>query len=179
MTETREEMDALDRELAKMAEETPEMPDDFHARWTAQIRAEAARGKTAKRQERRRQWRYVLSAAAVFVILIGGTLLTREQGAKQKTDNVSLRKPEQAMTQNTVENEIENVPEEPERDDFTADTMMAEEPAEAAGAAGAANGAGEVFAFSMAYDAAETVGDEMDAAYDAAYEEAAEEYEEA
>ena len=75
----------LDRELARMAEETPEMPDDFHSRWTEQIRAEA--GKTAgKAPAARRQWRYILSAAAVFVFLIGGTLLTRNQG-KVATQN--------------------------------------------------------------------------------------------
>ena len=38
---TEEEQAALDRELAQMARETPDMPDDFHARWTQQIREEA------------------------------------------------------------------------------------------------------------------------------------------
>ena len=70
-------MDQLDRELAAMAQEAPEMPEDFHARWTAQVRAEAQQAKTLSRKEGRRQWRYILSAAAVFVFLIGGTVLTR------------------------------------------------------------------------------------------------------
>ena len=70
-------MDQLDRELAQMAQEAPEMPEDFHARWTAQVRAEAQQAKTLSRKEGRRQWRYILSAAAVFVFLIGGTVLTR------------------------------------------------------------------------------------------------------
>lgn len=70
-------MDQLDRELAAMAQEAPEMPEDFHARWTAQVRAEAQQAKTLSRKEGRRQWRYILSAAAVFVFLIGGTMLTR------------------------------------------------------------------------------------------------------
>ena len=70
-------MDQLDRELAAMAQEAPEMPEDFHTRWTAQVRAEAQQAKTLSRKEGRRQWRYILSAAAVFVFLIGGTVLTR------------------------------------------------------------------------------------------------------
>ena len=76
-TGRKEEMDQLDRELAAMAQEAPEMPENFHARWTAQVRAEAQQAKTLSRKEGRRQWRYILSAAAVFVFLIGGTMLTR------------------------------------------------------------------------------------------------------
>lgn len=80
MTENRENTAALDRMLEQMARETPEMPADFHARWTEAIRAEAGeapRTETGKHQEGRRQLRYILSAAAVFIFLIGGTLLTR------------------------------------------------------------------------------------------------------
>ena len=80
MTENREDLVALDRMLEQMAKETPEMPADFHARWTEAIRAEAGeapRTETGKHREGRRQLRYILSAAAVFIFLIGGTLLTR------------------------------------------------------------------------------------------------------
>lgn len=72
MKENREELDRL---LEEIAEETPEMPADFHARWTKQIQEEQ---KTHKHSERTRQTRYILSAAALFVFLIGGTLITRE-----------------------------------------------------------------------------------------------------
>ena len=101
--ENREDLD-LDLELKRMADETPPVPEDFHARWTERIRAEAAAQQPAAPEaepaaleaesaapeaepaapeakpaakESRRQWRYVLSAAAVFVFLIAGTLLTR------------------------------------------------------------------------------------------------------
>ena len=76
----------LNRKLAQMAEETPDMPEDFHARWTEQIRAEAGEKPAEKSRENRRQWRYILSAAAVFVFLIGGTLLTRNHGKVNHTD---------------------------------------------------------------------------------------------
>lgn len=71
MKENREELDRL---LEEMAEETPEMPADFHARWTKQIQEEQ---KAHKHSERTRQTRYILSAAALFVFLVGGTLITR------------------------------------------------------------------------------------------------------
>ncbi len=87
------EFAALDRELAQMARETPEMPDDFHDRWMGQIRAEAARTKEAGKKENRRQWRYVLSAAAVFVFLIGGTLLTRGNRKPDRADNAGTERP--------------------------------------------------------------------------------------
>ena len=80
MTENRENTAALDRMLEQMAREAPEMPADFHARWTEAIRAEAGevpRTETGKHREGRRQLHYILSAAAVFIFLIGGTLLTR------------------------------------------------------------------------------------------------------
>ena len=83
MKENRDDPAMPDRILEVMARETPDMPADFHARWTEAIREEAKQQqKTAKQQESRRQWRYVLSAAAVFVFLIGGTLLTRASEPK-------------------------------------------------------------------------------------------------
>ena len=90
MKENREE---LDRMLEEMAQETPEMPADFHDRWMAQVRAEAAQNQVPQKEsqsrkpgrEGRRQWRYILSAAAMFVFLIGGTLLTRNQNRNTET----------------------------------------------------------------------------------------------
>ena len=49
--ERNEEMLELDQMLAQMAQETPEMPADFHARWTEAVRAEAGQKKTEKQQE--------------------------------------------------------------------------------------------------------------------------------
>ncbi len=88
MKENRNDPAMPDRILAQMAQETPEMPADFHDRWTRAVRAEAAQQKqTEKRKDSRRQWRYLLSAAAVFVFLIGGTLLTRNTPRNSMTDS--------------------------------------------------------------------------------------------
>jgi len=81
----KENREELDRILDEMAEETPEMPADFHARWTEQIRKEQ---QTQPRRERRRQLHYILSAAALFVFLIGGTLITRNLDKKNQADPV-------------------------------------------------------------------------------------------
>ena len=94
MKENREDPAMLDRMLAQMAQETPEMPADFHARWTEKIRAEAGMNQQTnqqnhKQKESRRQWRYILSAAAVFVFLIGGTLLTRGMNQSERAKPVS------------------------------------------------------------------------------------------
>ena len=79
---------ALDEELARMAEETPEVPADFHENWTRMIREEAAAGKpeTAAGESRkgRGQLRYILSAAAAFVILVGGVVIARNNGLLQE-----------------------------------------------------------------------------------------------
>jgi len=78
---------ALDEELARMAEETPEVPADFHENWTRMIREEAAAGKTetaaAGPRKGRGQLRYILSAAAAFVILVGGVVIARNNGLLQ------------------------------------------------------------------------------------------------
>ena len=75
---------ALDEELARMAEETPEVPEDFHDNWTKMIREEAAASSpettNVKSRTGRGQLRYILSAAAAFVVLIGGVVLARNNG---------------------------------------------------------------------------------------------------
>ena len=77
---------ALDEELARMAEETPEVPEDFHENWTRMIREEAGAGEPAaavKPRKGRGQLRYILSAAAAFVILVGGVVIARNNGLLQ------------------------------------------------------------------------------------------------
>ena len=83
---------ALDEELARMAEETPEVPADFHENWTRMIREEAAAGKpetaAGKPRKGRGQLRYILSAAAAFVILVGGVVIARNNGLLQEKTSV-------------------------------------------------------------------------------------------
>lgn len=81
----------LDEALALMAEDVPPMPADFHDKWTNAVRAEAektqpeaAKAQPGPEKEGKNskviainRWTRILSAAAVFVFLIGGTLIYR------------------------------------------------------------------------------------------------------
>lgn len=73
------ELDAL---LSEMAEEVPPMPADFHDKWMSAVREDAANKAPVKEETPDRtgtivRWTRILSVAAVFVFLIGGTLLYR------------------------------------------------------------------------------------------------------
>ena len=163
--ERNEEMLELDQMLAQMAQETPEMPADFHARWTEAVRAEAGQKKTEKQQDSRRQWRYILSAAAAFVFLIGGTLLTRSMDQKDRTNKV-------AVTENTG-NTVSDT--DGEEDLFMAVNEAAEEAeTDMAEPRAAAVRPNEAVA-AMGAKAAGQANAAMDAAMDTAMEEAAEE----
>ena len=163
--ERNEEMLELDQMLAQMAQETPEMPADFHARWTEAVRAEAGQKKTEKQQDSRRQWRYILSAAAAFVFLIGGTLLTRSMDQKDRTNKV-------AVTENTG-NTVSDT--DGEEDLFMAVNEAAEEAeTDMAEPMAAAVRPNEAVA-AMGAKAAGQANAAMDAAMDTAMEEAAEE----
>ncbi len=84
----------LDAALAQMAEEAPPMPADFHARWMNAVRAEADSTAPAEEPAPKNTLSVVrltriLSIAAVFVFLIGGTLLYRNS-KKSLTSSVPL-----------------------------------------------------------------------------------------
>ena len=72
----------VDAALKRMADETPDVPADFHASWVRAVREEAQKpGSASAQPEKVRrlspQWTRLLGVAAVFVFLLGGTLLTR------------------------------------------------------------------------------------------------------
>ena len=74
----------LDGMLEQLAEDVPPMPADFREKWMKAVREEArktepaAEEKTAgKRGTAVVRWTRILSVAAAFVFLIGGTLLYR------------------------------------------------------------------------------------------------------
>ena len=73
----------LNKALEQLAEDVPPMPADFHGRWMNAVRAEAEKDAPAAGKETRDKtaslvrWTRMLSVAAVFVFLIGGTILYR------------------------------------------------------------------------------------------------------
>ena len=92
----------LDAELAQMADDVPPMPADFHDKWMNAVRAEAQQNASAPAEESRGKtvslvrWTRFLSVAAVFVFLVGGTILYRNAGgtltgaARKKTADTAL-----------------------------------------------------------------------------------------
>lgn len=98
---------SLDEVLALMAEEVPPMPADFHEKWTKAVREEAAKSETKPEKENSRvtlinRWTRILSVAAVFVFLIGGTLVYRSSRPKTTT-LLSAEKDNKAAAQITDE----------------------------------------------------------------------------
>ena len=187
----------LDAALAQMAEEVPPMPADFHDRWMNAVRAEA--GSTAPVEEPAPKhtlsivrWTRILSVAAVFVFLIGGTLLYRNS-KKSLSSPVSFEAEKQDAVETAVEPATELAAGAVMETAEEAEEAAAEEPlmmesymqaAAVDGAAGvpadaeaedreALKAAGAVQnAFTAApKEAAETDAEEADYAMEAAYEE--------
>ena len=75
----------LEAELAQMAEEVPPMPADFHDKWMKAVREDAEKNQAQPAEKKtgkvvaitRGPWSRLISVAAVFVFLIGGTVLYR------------------------------------------------------------------------------------------------------
>lgn len=125
---------ALEEALAQMAEEVPPMPADFHEKWTKAVRAEAAKTENEpetenepKKENQSRivlinRWTRILSLAAVFVFLIGGTLIyrssrpmvTMEQPAAEKREETAeaTEKPADKAAENPAEEAAEKTAEE-------------------------------------------------------------------
>ena len=99
----------LDQVLAQMADEVPPMPADFHSKWMNAVRADAKRAPADEKPRRGAvsavRWTRILSAAAAFVFLIGGTLLYRNSKktldtvmtAEEKTAAVDAAVPEESV----------------------------------------------------------------------------------
>ena len=66
----------LDQLLSDMAEDVPPMPDGLHDKWMDSVRAEAAKNENPLPVSVSR-WPRILSVAAAFIFLIGGTFIYR------------------------------------------------------------------------------------------------------
>ena len=73
----RRALDGLQDDLARLSDDVPPMPEDFHQAWTKRVE-EAAMENKPESSRPRRQWTRLLSAAAAVVFVLGGTLLTRD-----------------------------------------------------------------------------------------------------
>ena len=126
----------LDTELDRMAEDVPPMPADFHEKWMNAIRAEAGQAVPAPEEESAgktgsiMRWTRVLSIAAVFVFLIGGTILYRNSG---ETLSGTFRKDQAASVSLSAEAPAQDGPAGTENETVYAEAdEAAEMPGEAA-----------------------------------------------
>lgn len=73
----------LDAVLEQMSGEVPPMPADFHDKWMNAIRTEAKQKTSAIEEKEAKKtisvvrWTRILSVAAMFIFLVGGTILHR------------------------------------------------------------------------------------------------------
>ncbi len=130
-TETLKTMPETETALAHMAEDIPPMPADFHDRWMSAVRAEAektvppAEQKPQNRTVSITRWTRILSIAATFVFLIGGTLVYRGS----KTSLAALRAAEKkaavmaAETQANSEEQEEALAYDAVMDEYSAGDM--------------------------------------------------------
>ena len=179
-TETEKTLQAdpeLDAVLEQMAEEVPPMPADFHDKWMNAVRAEAeqkapaAEEKTEKAPVSLVRWTRILSIAATFVFLIGGTVLYRNsKHSMMDSEEIDLMPAVMMASQETVK-EAES------SELYTAGAV-------AGGAADSASYAGEQASAAKAASNAEAPAAydmepmmDMDAVMEDASEEAAVEYE--
>ena len=99
------ELDAL---LDQMAEDVPPMPADFHDNWMSAIRDEAKQNVPVMEEKEEKKpvslvrWTRILSVAAMFVFLIGGTLLYRNTKGTMMPALSAERKEAAVMTQMAV-----------------------------------------------------------------------------
>lgn len=76
----RADMEALLTDLSDLKEEELPLPADFHQGWTRLVEEEAnVMQKEKATGKKKSSWRRILSVAAAAVVLVGGTLLTRDQ----------------------------------------------------------------------------------------------------
>lgn len=75
----RADAEALLADLSDLKEEEMPLPADFHQGWTRLVEEEANMMQKEKETGKKSSWRRVLSVAAAAVVLVGGTLLTRDQ----------------------------------------------------------------------------------------------------
>lgn len=89
-----DENEVLRQCLSPLNEEVPDMPENFHAQWTALVKEDAMKQEESRKVAPMRRWTRILSVAAALVFVVGGTLLTKDTLSPAHTT------PQQAATAN-------------------------------------------------------------------------------
>ena len=62
-----------------------EVPENFHAQWTALVKEDAMKQEETRKVAPMRRWTRILSVAAALVFVVGGTLLTKDSLSPART----------------------------------------------------------------------------------------------
>lgn len=73
-----DENEVLRQCMSPLNAEVPDMPEGFHAQWTALVKEDAMKQDEARKIPTMRRWTRILSVAAALVFVVGGTLLTKD-----------------------------------------------------------------------------------------------------
>lgn len=80
-----DENEVLRQCLSPLNEEVPDMPENFHAQWTALVKEDAMKQEESRKVAPMRRWTRILSVAAALVFVVGGTLLTKDTLSPART----------------------------------------------------------------------------------------------
>ena len=82
-----DENEVLRQCMSPLNEEVPDMPDNFHAQWTALVKEDAMKQEETRKVAPMRRWTRILSVAAALVFVVGGTLLTKDSLSPARTSS--------------------------------------------------------------------------------------------
>ena len=80
-----DENEVLRQCMSSLNEEVPDMPENFHAQWTALVKEDAMKQEETRKVAPMRRWTRILSVAAALVFVVGGTLLTKDSLSPART----------------------------------------------------------------------------------------------
>ena len=80
-----DENEVLRQCMSPLNEEVPDMPENFHAQWTALVKEDAMKQEETRKVAPMRRWTRILSVAAALVFVVGGTLLTKDSLSPART----------------------------------------------------------------------------------------------
>ena len=99
-----EDLLILNQELRGMAEDVPEMPEDFHASWMRAVEDEmkkAPENNTTVKETRKTNWKRWVAVAAAAVVLVTGPLALKLGGNRKKTSHSNSAGSVQSYTEAT------------------------------------------------------------------------------
>jgi len=93
-----DENEVLRQCMSPLNEEVPDMPENFHAQWTALVKEDAMKQEETRKVAPMRRWTRILSVAAALVFVVGGTLLTKVRRSPPRRATTTFTTPTPATS---------------------------------------------------------------------------------